>query len=153
MQTRFYDAEESFRAILLVLIENNVKYIKQEAFDKCLFFVKEYIGEKYDIDCTFFGSTKFKEFTVFSRSKCVFFNDNQVAVIRKLREDDIKEGLYHKKMLEAAQCEKCRSVFGISNSKELNEKNFCNKLTSQETILVDDHFKHFNKNDRSNFCL
>lgn len=136
MQTRYYDSEEIFRALILLLSKYKVRYIKQKAFDKYLSFFKDYLVEKYNINAKIFGSCKFKEFTEYSRSRCIFFNGNDdFVIIRNLKEIELREGIFHKKTLESATFEKCLSIFGLTSSQELNETNFCNDISKKRENL------------------
>lgn len=149
MQTRLYDNEELFRAIILVLKKNKIKFITQEAFNKCLIFAKKNIDEKFEVDCTFFGDNKFSEFTEYTKKICYFFSKNKVAFIGWTKEEELKESIFNSELIETVENEECMSVFGLSSSPLFNYRNFVNKISDQEKIEIKKYFENSRNGDNN----
>ena len=145
MQTRHYDCEECFRVLIYTLAKNNIHYITQKAFDRCLEILSVYFAENFNINCYILGDTNFKNFTVFTRQKFFLSKDNKIAIFDN--NSDLFNGIFHKKIREATKSPESLSVFGLSGNQDLDKLNFANDLTQKEKseikILFNNREKSF----------
>lgn len=135
MQKWFYDCEECFRAISLILIEKEICYITQNAFDEYLEKMKVIFNKK-NVDCNFIGKTSFSSFTDFTK-ELVWFEDNyNIAVLNPKNKKILKECVFNQDICEISRSEECLSIFGATENLKINEENDKNNLNNKQKLLV-----------------